>query len=250
MEKEPPFLNGSAKPAHYLESFPSERFRILIPYGKLGLERKFNEGKIQNGCLDPRRGMERHFIERRMPVEKKEEIRKAKDAVEARPKSAGRKRNRYGYALLVSSLAFALSFVVAVIGWSEKNVLFDLETLYPVYALITLIYLIYTAVTFRKRNVLDWMIAAVLVTAVTAITVQCFVYLYRARTGNYYFELYYGFPGLLTYCTYFLVSMSPETYELSSTVLLFDPTLVASLLCLAPSLALYLFERKKGGKAR
>lgn len=183
-------------------------------------------------------------------MDKKEEIREVKETDDERLKRAGKFRNRYGYALLVSSVALLLSFAVAVVGWTKKNVLFDFDTLYPAYAFLALVYLAYTAATHRKRNVLDWIIAAVLVASVTAITVQCVLYFYRPRTGNYYFELYYEFPGVLRYCTYFLVSQEKETYELNSTVYLFDPTLVASLICLAVSLVLYFMERKKGGKIR
>lgn len=128
------------------------------------------------------------------------------------------------------------------------DVLTTFDVLYPIFALITLIYLIYTIATFIKRNIINFIVAGILFISVLVITIQCFLYLYRSDTGNYYHELYYDFPGILGFCTYDLVSLGAMEYEFSGTVNLYDPTLISSLICFIVSLVMYIFEKKKEAK--
>ena len=155
------------------------------------------------------------------------------------------KFNKSRFSLFVSSIALIATLIIAIIGWLNTDILYIFNVIYPIFAFITLIYFIYVIVTYKKRSYLDFIVLGIIFISVLAITIQCFVYFYRSMTGNYYYELYYDFPGLLKYCTYWLVSMEPINYELSSTIFLFDPTLIASFVCFCLSLIMYLIEKRK-----
>ena len=155
------------------------------------------------------------------------------------------KFNKFRYSLLVSSIALTTTLIIAIIGWLNTNILYIFNIIYPLLAFITLIYFIYTVITYKKRNYLDFIIVAILFTSVIAITIQCFLYLYRPMTGNYYYNLYYDFPGTLRLCLYWLISMEPISYELTKTTYLFDPTLIASIICFSLSIVMYLIEKRK-----
>ena len=89
------------------------------------------------------------------------------------------KFNKFRYSLLVSSIALTTTLIIAIIGWLNTNILYIFNIIYPLLAFITLIYFIYTVITYKKRNYLDFIIVAILFTSVIAITIQCFLYLYK-----------------------------------------------------------------------
>lgn len=155
------------------------------------------------------------------------------------------KSNRFKFSLFVSFIAFVVTLIIAIIGWLTINVLYTFSVIYPILAFIALVYLIYLIVTHKKRNYLDYIVLGIIFVSIITIIAECFIYFYRPRTGDYYYELYYEFPGLLRYCTYWLASMEPIRYELSKTTFLFDPTLIASFICFSLTLTMYLIEKKK-----
>ena len=155
------------------------------------------------------------------------------------------KSNRFKFSLFVSSIAFVVTLIIAIIGWLTINVLYTFSVIYPILAFIVLVYLIYVIATHKKRNYLDYIVLGIIFVSIITLIVECFIYFYRPRTGDYYYELYYEFPGLLRFCTYWLTSMEPIRYELSKTTFLFDPTLIASFACFSLTLTMYLIEKKK-----
>lgn len=152
---------------------------------------------------------------------------------------------KYKYSLIIVLIVFFESLVTSVIGWLVADVLSVLGVVYPILFLTSLVILIFGIVTFRKRNVLDFLISIVLFLASLSIFVECLLFFYRARTGDFYYSLFYTFPGILSLNRNVLVSLEPMKYELTSSILLFDPTLVVSFLCLITSLVFNIVERRR-----
>jgi len=146
------------------------------------------------------------------------------------------------YSLIVVVTSFISSLIVSMIGWFVADVLSIYGIIYPILFVLSLVMVVYTIFTFRKRNKFDLIIVIVLCLSILAIFIQCIMYFYRASTGNFYYSLDYDFPGILKFNRYVLVFMDPITYELTKTIVLFDPTLLVSFICL---LAILLISRLK-----
>lgn len=149
------------------------------------------------------------------------------------------------YSLVISFVFFLESLTIAMIGWPTPDVLYVFGVMYPILFLLALSMLIFTVVTFRRRNKLDYIISVVLFLAALSILIRCVMYFYRARTGNFYYSLFYSFPWILKFNRHMLVSTEPVKYKLESTVTLFDPTLIVSLLCLIVSAIFNVTEKRK-----
>lgn len=71
------------------------------------------------------------------------------------------------------------------------------------------------------------------------------MFFYRARTGNFYYSLNYNFPGLLKFNRHVLTSSGQFKYEISETILLFEPTLIVSLISLIISIIFDIIEKQR-----
>lgn len=135
--------------------------------------------------------------------------------------------------------------VIAIIGWLCADVLEVYGVIYPLCLLAILIVLVFTIANYKKRNKVDFLIVILIFLAVVIINIQCFMFFYRARTGNFCYSLNYNFPGLLKFDRYVLTSPGQFKYEISRTILLFDPTLIVSLISLIISIIFNIIERRK-----
>lgn len=144
------------------------------------------------------------------------------------------KRNNFSIA--ISLIIFSYSILMFFLGQFNSDVLYSYRVLYPILMLITIGIVVYSAITHKKRSAIDYIIMTIIFIAVLSITIQCFIYFYRARTGDFYYSLYYDFPGILKFNTHWLVSVEPLKYELKSTRFILDPTLIASAVCIVISL--------------
>lgn len=123
-----------------------------------------------------------------------------------------------------------------LIGSFTQDVLSVFGIMYPILMIVVFIYFLYTLITYKKRSFIDCIVILILFLAVLFITIQDFIYFYRPRTGDYYYSLYYDFPGILSFNKCWITSIEPLKYELTSTKILFDPTLITSIICIVISL--------------
>lgn len=141
------------------------------------------------------------------------------------------------YSLMLGMIAFVFCIIVSLIGLFVADVLSVYRVIYPIYLVITVGFLVFAISTYKKRNKLDFIITILIFLSVVVISIQCFMYFYRARTGNFYYSLNYQFPGILKFNTHTIASLEPLKYDISNTIILFDPTLITSLFCLIISIA-------------
>ncbi len=151
----------------------------------------------------------------------------------------------YHYSIILSGFILLESFIIAILGIFITNVLSVLSVLYPLLFSTALAFLILTIITFRKRNKLDFILSIVLFISTLVIFVQCVMYFYRVRTGNFYYSLFYNFPGILQFNRNELVSIEPLKYELTKTIVLFDPSFVISAMSFIISIIFELIARRK-----
>ncbi len=155
------------------------------------------------------------------------------------------KPNKYQFSLMLSLILFAACYFVSMLGWLSPGFLGVTRVIYPLFFLTILIIFIYTIINYKKRNKLDFVIVTINFLAVLSITIQCFSYFYRARTGDFYYSLFYVFPGVLKFNRHVLTSLELFRYEIESTVILFDPTLLVSFFSLIISVVFNMIERRK-----
>lgn len=148
-------------------------------------------------------------------------------------------KNKSEFSLKISLIIFFYSLLMFLLGLFTQDILYSFGILYPILMILVIIIFIYTLVTHKKRNFIDYIVISVLFLSVLSITIQDFIYLYRPRTGDYYYSLYYNFPGILNFNKHWLVSVEPLKYELASTIVLFDPTLISSIVCIIISIVKY-----------
>lgn len=151
----------------------------------------------------------------------------------------------YHYSLVLSLVSFVICIVIALIGWLCADVLDVYGVIYPLCFLAILIVLVFTIVNYKKRNKVDFLIVTLIFLAVVIINIECFMYFYRARTGNFYYSLNYSFPGLLKFNRHVLNSPGQFKYEISKTILLFEPTLIVSLISLIISIIFDIIEKQR-----
>ena len=113
----------------------------------------------------------------------------------------------YNYSLIVSSVSFTFAIIVAIIGWLEQDVLGVFGIIYPLYFVISLGFLIYAVVTYKRRSKIDYLISIFVFIGSLVILIESLIYFYRIRTGDFYYTLDYDFPGLLSFNYYTLSSM-------------------------------------------
>ena len=155
------------------------------------------------------------------------------------------KKIPYLYSIILSGFILLESFIIAILGIFITNVLNVFSVLYPLLFSTSLAFLILTIITFRKRNKLDFILSIVLFISTLVIFVQCVMYFYRVRTGNFYYSLFYIFPGILKFNRNELVSLEPLKYELTRTIVLFDPSFVISVMSFITSIIFKLIARRK-----
>lgn len=153
--------------------------------------------------------------------------------------------NPYHYSLVLSLVSFVVCIVIAIIGWLCADVLDVYGVIYPLCLLAILIVLVFTIVNYKKRNKVDFLIVTLIFIAVVIINIECFMFFYRARTGNFYYSLDYNFPGLLKFNRHVLTSPGQFKNEISRTILLFDPTLIVSLISLIISIIFNIIEKQR-----
>lgn len=136
-------------------------------------------------------------------------------------------------------------FIIALIGWLCADVLDVYGVIYPLCLLAILIVFVFTIANYKKRNKVDFLIVTLIFIAVVIINIECFMFFYRARTGNFYYSLNYNFPGLLKFNRYVLTSSWQFKYEISETILLFNQTLIVSLISLIISIIFNIIEKKR-----
>lgn len=149
------------------------------------------------------------------------------------------------FSLISSLIVFAYAFVMFFVGQFVPDALYSFGVMYPLLLLLAIGIVVYACITHRERSAVDYIVLAILFAAVMAIAIQDFIYFYRARTGNYYYSLYYSFPGILRFNTHWLVSVEPLKYELADTIVLFDPTLLVSVVCLIISITEIVYRKRK-----
>ncbi len=140
------------------------------------------------------------------------------------------------FSIIISLIILVYSILIFFIGQFTPEALYSFGVLYPIFMILVIGIVVYTFITYRKRNAVDYIVITILFIAVLTITIQDFIYLYRARTGDFYYSLNYNFPGILKFNTHWLVSVEPLKYELKNTIILFDPTLISSVVCLIISI--------------
>lgn len=136
-------------------------------------------------------------------------------------------------------------FIIALIGWLCADVLDVYGVIYPLCLLAILIVLVFTIANYKKRNKVDFLIVTLIFIAVVIINIECFMFFYRARTGNFHYSLNYNFPCLLKFNRHVLTSSGQSKYEISETILLFDPTLIVSLISLIISIIFNIIEKQR-----
>lgn len=156
-----------------------------------------------------------------------------------------KKVKKYRYSLVLSLVSFTICIVIALIGWLCGDVLDVYGVIYPLCLVAILIVLLFTIANYKKRNIVDFLIVTLIFLSVVIINIECFMFFYRARTGNFYYSLNYNFPGLLKFNKHELTSLEQFKYEISKTILLFDPTLIVSLITLIISVIFNVIERRK-----
>ena len=118
-------------------------------------------------------------------------------------------KNKSEFSLKISLIIFFYSLLMFLLGLFTQDILYSFGILYPILMILVIIIFIYTLVTHKKRNFIDYIVISVLFLSVLSITIQDFIYLYRPRTGDYYYSLYYNFPGILNFNKHWLVSVEP-----------------------------------------
>ena len=127
------------------------------------------------------------------------------------------------YSIVISSIIFLYSTIMTIIGLFKSDILYNYGDLYPILLLVTIVFVMYCVITHKKRSAMDCIITAILFVSVIIAVTQCFIYFYRIRTGDFYYSLYYNFPGVLKFNTHWIVSIEPLKYKIENTIMLFDP---------------------------
>lgn len=148
------------------------------------------------------------------------------------------------YALNTSLLAFLFSLIISLIGIFTPDTLMFSSIIYPLFFIIFLGVLIFTFITKKKRTLIDFLIVEIIFVSIFVITIQCVLYFYRASTGNFYYSLFYQFPGVLKFNTHVLISMTPTIYEINNTILLFDPTLLVTFFSVSVNVFLLIIKKQ------
>lgn len=149
------------------------------------------------------------------------------------------------FSIVISLIIFSYSLLMFLIGLFIPDSLYVFGVLYPILMIIIIVISIYSLITNKKRTAIDYIITTILFVSVLSINIQDFIYFYRARTGDYFYSLYYNFPGLLEFNTHWLVSVEPLKYKIENTIILFDPTLLCSALCAVISMVKYILKKKE-----
>lgn len=148
------------------------------------------------------------------------------------------------YSIVISSIIFLYSTIMTIIGLFKSDILYNYGDLYPILLLVTIVFVMYCVITHKKRSAMDCIITAILFVSVIIAVTQCFIYFYRIRTGDFYYSLYYNFPGVLKFNTHWIVSIEPLKYKIENTIMLFDPTLISSAFCVILSVVNNIFIKK------
>lgn len=156
-----------------------------------------------------------------------------------------KKKKQSNFSIIISLIIFSFSIIIFLIGQFTPDCLYSFGVLYPILMFVIIVATVYAFLTHKNKSTIDCIIISILFLSVLTITIQDFIYLYRSRTGDYYYSLYYNFPGILNLNKHWLVSVEPLKYELASTIVLFDPTLICSAFCVVISMANNIFRRKQ-----
>ena len=149
------------------------------------------------------------------------------------------------FALLISLFYFIIESLKAFLGLFSFDLSLVFGVIDPILLIISIAFLIFLVVTYKKRTKVDFIIFGFLFLSIIIINIQCFGYFYRPTTGDYYYKLRYMFPGVLFSELYWLTSIESNLYELRHTTILFDSTFIISFLCLITSSIFYLKKRRK-----
>ena len=157
-------------------------------------------------------------------------------------------KNPYNFSLSISSFALIIGVILMLLGILVSDVLYTFSILYPICFIIFLFIFIYVCITHKKRNWFDFLISGLLLLATLIIFIETLVFFYRARTGDFYYSLFYDFPGILHFNRHILVNVEPLEYEISNSIMLFDPILIISFICFAISLLFVSLENENKKK--
>ena len=153
-----------------------------------------------------------------------------------------KRKTPYGFSLSLSFAAFVISYLFFMV------LSFDLAVyriMYPIFFIMASATLAYTGITYKKRKKLDFIIVGALFLSVLIINIEALLFMYKVRTNEISYYLYYNFPGVLELTTSKLISSCPNKYQLIKSITLFDPILIISFICLICSTIFTIIERRK-----
>lgn len=155
------------------------------------------------------------------------------------------RKSKFKYSFICSIVFLAIMLLIQILGSTVQNVLEIYKTIYPLLLITALGLFVYTFLTYKKRTKIDFIISSILLISILVINIQGFIFFYKIRTGDFFYSLYNTFPGLLEFNKHVLVSLSPVKYEISKTIILFDPTFSVSMTCSTITLIFLIIEKKK-----
>ena len=148
------------------------------------------------------------------------------------------------YSTILSTNSFLFALIIMLIGCTTIDSIFIMGPLYPIYLLMTLGFLIYALVTYKRRNMFDFILASLLFLSTIIINIQTLDNIYRPNLGWKDYSLSYRFPGILYNNTHIYEGPLYDT-ERIETAILFDPTLIISFICLITNFVLIILAKIK-----
>ncbi len=208
--------------------------------GKNDIRKNVNIDDLANSCFNE------YTLNIKDGLSETESFKKViKSLIEDFGSKTNENNNQYKFIFIVSGIAFVACLILHLIGLFVGDVLDVYGVLYPICLLFSIGLMIYLISTHKKRRLLDYLVCIFIFLGSLFINFEAISYFYRARTGNFYYSLYYKFPGILIYDTHSLISQDPITFEITNTKYLFDPTLIIAFICFTITTILYIIDKRR-----
>lgn len=137
-----------------------------------------------------------------------------------------RKESISYFSISVVFIMLILELLICVIGIYNADIIGVVEIINPFGLMISIAAIVSLIISHRRRKILDYVFILIVFVTSLSNNVLSLINLYRPRTGDYYFTLFYSFPGNFLVNTYSLISQEPLKYEMTYTKGYFDFQLI------------------------
>lgn len=137
-----------------------------------------------------------------------------------------RKESISYFSISVVFIMLVLELLICVIGIYNADIMGVVEIINPFGLMISIAAIFSLIISHRRRKIVDYVFILIVFVTSLSNNVLSLINLYRPRTSDYYFTLFYSFPGNFLVNTYSLISLEPLKYEMTYTKGYFDFQLI------------------------